>query len=394
MKSLIQLFRSLKRKHLPKHFMDFDKEIKNPLPVDNTFGRILGERKYSSFSTSAKDHGSFTHLVEKYQTKGLKEESFKTFLDSQLKLEKEKSFAHEAEMNSTRLFNTSNKNQYNSQPIENNIGRRLMKTQDAKDLQADNIDKNFMVLHKMSKFPSILKDSQVESYLDQTAPYYKDKEITFWSTNLNKGNVYRSFLKGENSFGRSSGFTQPIHNTRGVEKFSQNVNSTSYSNFNYLNEQDEKFIEKYIDSNKKKNHPVDLTQQIKIKVNRKFYESWITLRNLRKFLKNLNRKDPKSDLIDSTNFKHFLVSFGIYLDDQEIKFIFDKFDKKRNNLINFNEFLDYMSDCSDNRRDLIKKFYIQIKNKYDSNDCNVSFKILEKLLKVDLHPEVTIINKL
>ena len=165
------------------------------------------------------------------------------------------------------------------------------------------------------------------------------------------------------------------------------MNSSNYSNANYLNERDDKFIEKYNDSNKKKSNPVDLTDRVKIKVNRKFYESWITLRNLRKYLKNLNRKNPKSDLIDSTGFKHFLVSFGIYLDDQEIKFIFDKFDKKKNNFINFNEFLDYMSDCSNERRDLIKKFYIQVKNKYDSN---VSFKILEKSLKVDLHPEVNI----
>jgi hypothetical protein len=366
--------------------MDFDQNIKNPWQLDDTYGRILGERKYSSFSTSTKELGNFPHLVEKYQTKGIKEENFKNFMNTQLKLEEEKNLSHEVKMKSTRLFNTSNKNQYIPQPIDqNNLGRRLMKTQDAKDYSAESIDKNFMALHKMSKFPNILKDSEVEGYLDHTVPYYKDKEITYWSTNLNKGNVYRSSLKGENSFARSLGFTQPIHNTRGVEQFSQNVTGLTNSNFIFLNEQDEKFSEKYNSSIAKKNQPVDLTHQVKVKVYKKFYESWITLRKLRKFLKNLKRKSAKYDFIDSTDFKHYLVSFGIYLDDAEIKFIFDKFDRNRKNLINLNEFLDFMINCSEERRNLIKQFYVQVKNK---NDSNLSFNILESLLKPDFHPEV------
>ena len=260
-----------------------------------------------------------------------------------------------------------------------------MKTQDATNIKLENIDKNFMALHKMSKFPSIISKNEVDEYLDKTAPYYKDKEITFWSSNLNKGNVYRSFQKGQNSLGRSSGFTQPIQNSKSVDQFSGNVSNSVTTNAVYLNNGDTIFMEKYDNNIVKINQAEDLTVNIQNKLFQKFSESWITLRKLRKYLKNLNRKSSKSDLIDSSNFKYFLVNFGIKLNDSDLKFIFEKFDKSRNNHINYNEFLDSIKYFDSERQTMIGNFYRQVKNK---NNENISFKKLVSLIKPDLHPEV------
>lgn len=299
----------------------------------------------------------------------------------------------ESQINSIRFFNTSNKNQYISQPIDyNNIGRRLMKTQNLKEILNEKIDKNFMALHKMSKLPSILSENEVNEYIDKSVPYYKDKEITFWSTNMNKGNVYRSFLKGENSFAKSCGFTEPIHTTKSVEQFTGNVARNDNRNLNcvYLNEEHTKFIDEYNESVIKKNLPHDLTDYVENKLFRKFYESWITLRKLRNFLKNVNRKSKNYEQMDGTNFKYYLVKFGINLNDDEIKFIYERFDKKKNNFINYNEFLDCFTGCSEERKNYIKMFYEQVKCK-DKN--YVIFKNLENSVKPHLHPEVIQLRK-
>lgn len=370
--------------------MKLEEEIKNPWPVEETVKRILGETKYSSFSSSSKELGKFPTLHEKYQTKGSKQENFGNYLNSHIQNEQEKALSQEKSLNSNRLFNTSNKNQYNSQPADyNNIGRRLMKTQDATNIKLENIDKNFMALHNMSKYPSIISKNQVDEYLDKSAPYYKDKEITFWSTNLNKGNVYRSFQKGQNSFSRSSGFTQPIQNSKSVNQFCGNVSNTASNNVVILNNEDVEFIEKYDHTILKKNQADDLTVKIQNKLFLKFSESWINLRKLRKYLKNLNRKSSKSEFIDSSYFKYFFVNFGIYLNDSEIKFIFEKFDKNRNNHINYNEFLDSMTNFDLQRQTLIGDFYSQVKNNYNEN---ISFKKLVSLIQPDLHPEVKFLN--
>jgi hypothetical protein len=104
---------------------------------------------------------------------------------------------------------------------------------------------------------------------------------------------------------------------------------------------------------------------------------------------NLNRKSSKSEFIDSSYFKYFFVNFGIYLNDSEIKFIFEKFDKNRNNHINYNEFLDSMTNFDLQRQTLIGDFYRQVKNNYNEN---ISFKKLVSLIQPDLHPEVKFLN--
>src|SRR5690606_31198055 len=137
---------------------------------------------------------------------------------------------------------TTKNNEIIPQKVDySSLGRRIMKTQDHIQVQPENIDKLFMASHGMSKYPSVISNNTAGEYIDKFVPYYKDKEVTFWSMNLEKGNIYRSHTQGTNAFAKSSGFTQTVHNTRAANQFTGNVQNNPNARFVYTNETDEKF---------------------------------------------------------------------------------------------------------------------------------------------------------
>jgi len=99
----------------------------------------------------------------------------------------------------------------------------------------------------MSKLPSVLTDKQAEQYVDNSVPHYKDKEITFWSMNRDKGNMYSSHAQGINVFNRTHGFTQPINNSKSVLQYNQNITNNPSSKFVYYQPDDNKFVEGYLE---------------------------------------------------------------------------------------------------------------------------------------------------
>jgi hypothetical protein len=114
-------------------------------------------------------------------------------------------------------------------------------------------------------------------------------------------------------------------------------------------------------------------------------KGWVGLRMLRKYLKGLNRKSDKNQFISRVDFKYYTANFGIILSDAEMNFIFKKFDHKNNSEINFIEFLDTLQINKNHRKELILRFYMQVKN---NNQNFVSFKKMEEAVKSVLHPEV------
>jgi hypothetical protein len=99
----------------------------------------------------------------------------------------------------------------------------------------------------MSKLPSVLTDKQSEQYIDNSIPHYKDKEITFWSMNRDKGNMYSSHAQGINVFNKTHGFTQPINNSKSVLQFNQNITNNIAAKNVYFNPNDNQFVEGFLE---------------------------------------------------------------------------------------------------------------------------------------------------
>ena len=365
--------------------MNFDKEIINPNKKDETFSRTMGQKLYVPFSKSSDSYGHFTEEEKKYQKTGIKERVFEEFFKTFVNNEQTEKKALEESIKNIRLYDTTNKNLMISQPGDSNLGRRHMTTQDNIPIDNSKLDKLFMASHEMSKFPSLLSEAQVGGYVDKFIPYYKDKEITYWSMNLNKGNMYRSSNLGINPYAKTSGFTQPIHLTKSVHQFDGNVTNSQNSKNIFLNELDEQFSEKYKNATIQKNIPTDFLPEISNKIFEVCVaKGWLGLRKLRVFLRNVTKKS--SDVIDKNNFKFFFINFGIVFNEKQVEFIYSKFDVKRKNEINFNEFLDSFVYHTESRMTLIKNFYEQLKTSPEAKF--VSLKKLEKLFNPDSHPEV------
>ena len=369
--------------------MDFDRDSKIVAERDETFSRTMGQRLDTAFKTNNDTYGRFSDIENKYKKTGVKEKIFEDFFKAYVNNEKSEKSKLDESIQNIRLYDTTNRNIHITQPNDDlhNLGKRHMKTQDDIPVNAANIDKLFMASHDMSKQPSLLNQTQVNSYVDKFTPYYKDKEITYWSMNLDKGNIYRSHALGENAFAKTSGFTQPIHQSKSIKQFNGNVTNSSTSKNIFLNERDLEFSEKYRNSVLQNSQIVDLSPEITRKVMETcFKKGSMGLRKLRIFLRNLHKR--KSDFIDKSNFKYFFINFGITFTEKEVEFIYNKFDIKKNNHINFNEFLNQFVFYPEDRRGIIKAFYETVKTNHNSY---VSFKKIEKLFSADQHPEVTLI---
>jgi len=244
-----------------------------------------------------------------------------------------------------------------------------------------------MANHGMNKYPNIISNSSVNQYVDPYVPYYKDKEVTYWSMNLEKSNFYRSHTQGSNAFARSSGFTQPIHNTKSANQYNGNVSNNQEAKYVYTNDLDDKFVNNYRDATTRKGQSVDLIPAIKEKiltVCRK--NGWTGMRKLRIFLRNLTKK--KSDKISRGNLKYFLAEFGIVLSDEKIANIYKLFDVDCKDEINFMDFFDSFEDNSELRGNVIQEFLLQ-----HQTDNQVSFKSIEKNVNFNFHPEVISFRK-
>lgn len=366
--------------------MNFERESNIKAQKDETFSRVMGERLDTNFKTNNETYGKFSDVENKYKKTGVKEKIFEDFFKAYVNNEQSEKNKLDESIKNIRLYDSTNRNIYINQPYENlnSLGKRHMKTQDDIPVNSENIDKNFLASHNMSKFPSVINHSQIGGYIDKYIPYYKDKEVTYWSMNLDKGNIYRTHTLGENAFAKSSGFTQPIQLSKSIKQFNGNVTNSNTSKNVFLDKCDDEFSEKFKNSVLQKDYQEELTPIITQKVmDVCLKKGWMGLRKLKIFLRNVNKK--KSNLIDKSNFKYFFINFGIVFTEKEVDFIYNKFDTKRNNHIDFMEFLSIFIYFPEERKNLINSFYESIKN---NNNSNVSFKKLEKLFKSDQHPEV------
>ena len=122
-----------------------------------------------------------------------------------------------------------------------------MKTQDLEKIPEYRKDTVFQAEFGINEKPGIITREEYSQAFKNKIPYYKDKPLSYWAMNQNRANVYHSAPVGINSFAKSSGFTQSIHNTRGTKGFHQNITKNKNAEEIFLDKKDDEFIKEYKD---------------------------------------------------------------------------------------------------------------------------------------------------
>ena len=238
--------RTIPGKHITKKAMDFDVQITKEHPSDDTITRILGQRLGDNYSTTNSKYGNFPKEQDKYLNKGVKDKIYTDFFKAYENVQKTENEELKEKVQNLKLHESSGKNLHNTKSADySSIGKRHMYNQDNIPLNEDNNDELFKASHDMGKFPRVTNNTQTDNYVDKYTPYYKDKEVTFWSTNLNKGNMYKSASIGSNAFAKTSGVTQPIQSVKSVNQFNGNLSNSNKAQIINLNEHDNQFSENY-----------------------------------------------------------------------------------------------------------------------------------------------------
>jgi len=134
----------------------------------------------------------------------------------------EKARQEEIERN-RRYFEPVTKTTYVQKPLtENTVGRKVMKTQDRHPVSMDRRDEQLMVEHGFGKRAPKATDEELLQRIPK-GDYTQTKPVTIWTEALERKNFYMSAATGTNPFAKTSGFTQPLNQTRSVSTYEGNV---------------------------------------------------------------------------------------------------------------------------------------------------------------------------
>ena len=369
LKNLTGVSRATPQQNFPRKFFDFETPIKNPNPGDDTFKRVINNEHNGFYKTTYSNYGNFSFPEKRYEHQGDEEKEFNEFLANKMEIKHQISNFKEPKT----LFDSTTKNTIIPQTIEGPFGQRLMKTQDLENIPEERKDHTFQHEYGINEKPGIITKNQFsEAFSDYKIPYYKDKGLTYWAMNQNRANVYHSASNGLNSFARSSGFTQPIQNTRGVYLFNQNIINNKKSQEIFLDKKDEDFIMEYKNYQKYKNEKEGNSiekcyekgnfevcnrylNDIKIKILEDIRKKgWTGLRQLKLYLKSV-------------------ITNGLY--------------EKRNYI----EFLNYLHIESLQRKKMIV-YLINILKK-NTNSEYINFSSINRYMNMNYHPEVIKLEK-
>ena len=393
--------RSIPNQNFPKKAMDFENPITNTNPRDDTFKRIINDEHKGYYNTTYNTYGNFKFPEKKYMHEGVRESNFNKFLDEEIDRQRKiKSALRPQRLLDSSMKNTIVPQKYNFNKNEQKIGERLMLTQDG--------------------FP-ILKD-KAKKVLDESKIYW-EQHLTKKGNNVNQGkyeSVNLGFQENDNfRYGNNNENNNNINNNNNVNNgnykllsFNNNENNNNFKNFNpnfnynqifksmpLQNEPYPKFVynmdniqqdKNIINENMNNNTEMSyydnkrILNEIKVKILSDLHKKgWTGMRQFKMYLRSL--KNYTTDYIEKTEFKYYSYKFGlISLNDNDFDVIYQNFDHKCNNTINFIEFLNSLHFNNEDRKKLIYTLLksMKMKNNY------VSYIDVQSKIDMNQHPEV------
>ena len=227
----------------------------------------------------------------------------------------------------------------------------------------------------------------------------EDETSGFWLKNINSSNMYRSFLKGNNPWARSSAFTQKIQNTRGAYLFYQNAFDSQMGGQSAAEQRrrEEELKKEQEEAERRAREEAELQERIrgaqigvggirndttKKILNGCIKKGWVGLRLLKNFLKENNK--VCSEIIDKNTFYLLMKKQGILLEDEDLESICDAYDVNKTDYFDFIQLLNALRNVSNTRGSQIESFKEQVKS---PGQKYITLTNLLRLADMNYHPD-------
>ncbi len=227
----------------------------------------------------------------------------------------------------------------------------------------------------------------------------EDETSSFWLKNINSSNMYRSFLKGNNPWARSSAFTQKIQNTRGAYLFYQNAFDSQMGGQSAAEQRrrEEELKKEQEEAERRAREEAELQERIrgaqigvggirndttKKILNGCIKKGWVGLRLLKNFLKENNK--VFSEIIDKNTFYLLMKKQGILLEDEDLESICDAYDVNKTDYFDFIQLLNALRNVSNTRGSQIESFKEQVKS---PGQNYITLTNLLRLADMNYHPD-------
>ena len=323
---------------------------------DDTKNRIYGESKDQLMTTNNTEYGTGRNKADLITRAGRKNQNYEREIQRQVAAEMREREEVLAKKAQERYFDTTNKETFYEQDLtQNTVGRKVMQTQDGKLVSMESRDQQLIVETGMYRRTQKATDDELRARIP-AGDYTQSRPVTIYTEALERKNTYMSAATGPNPFARSSGFTQPLNQTKAVVGYEGNVDfakEKTVHEFTRSQGRDLNIRNPYME----KHVAISNFEEIRAKVVDLCRErSANGLRGLRRMFKAMDRNGNGS--LSPVEFKYAMRDYGLTLSEVEVTQIVKHFDTNKDGQLSFNEFLRAIrGDLNPRRQDMVHQAY-------------------------------------
>ena len=377
--------RTIPKEHIPKKHLDFENSITNSAKGDNTYDRIYGQRQDTTFKSENNGYGRGQNKADTLPSKGRKTASIEQQIEQQVMAEMQQKAEDEERLRNMRYFDSTAKTTYTKQDYSANVvGKRVMKTQNGQSLMTQEKDEELTVEHGFGRRTQKTTDEELKREIPE-GDFSQTQPVTIYTEAIKTKAVMMSASTGPNPFSKTSGFTQPVQNSRAIKNYEGNVDFE-------IEKKATDFNRTHTDLNPKNYQKPDLEfdrenfEAIKERILTLCRErSGNGLRGLKIMFKAIDR--DRNNSVDPTEFKYAMRDYGIPISDDEVSAVVKYFDTNRDGKISFDEFLRAVrGDLNDRRVQMVHMAYNVLDK---SGDGLVTIADIMDIYDASYHPDFT-----
>jgi Ca2+-binding EF-hand superfamily protein len=375
--------RTIAKQHIPKKHLDFDSDIAKDYAGDITHDRIYGQRQDAIMKSENNGYGRSYNRADALPTKGKKTAIIEREIEQQVMEELRQKEENEERIRNMRYFDSTAKTTYTKQDYSANVvGKRVMKTQNGQSLMTEPKDEELTVEHGFGRRTQKTTDEELKRQIPE-GDFSQTQPVTVYTEALRTKAVMISASTGPNPFAKTSGFTQPVQNTRATKKFEGNVDFAGEKKTTDFNRT-------HTDLNPKNYQKPDITidrenfENIKGRIIGLCRErSGNGIRGLKLMFKAIDR--DRNNSVDPTEFKYAMRDYGIPISDDEVSAVVKYFDTNMDGKISFDEFLRAVrGDLNDRRTEMVHLAYHVLDR---SGDGLVTIADIMEIYDASFHPD-------